>query len=123
LGSNRHANALRRQLVKAGIEPEACQSFEMVAYGPIFPHASTDHEHKASWRLVAAMEKALRDALHAAGYSVLNDVKCRQELDDELWQTVFNAFSERFHKLSQSHTKEDAHELPADGFRMGQGTR
>ena len=57
LGSNRHANALRRQLVKAGIEPEACRSFEMVAYGPIFPHAGSTEEHKQRWRLVAAWRR------------------------------------------------------------------
>jgi hypothetical protein len=100
LGFNRHANALRRQLVAKDIEPESCRSFEMVAYGPIFPHASTDEEHKASWRLVAAMEKALRDALHTAGYPVLNDVRCRQVLDEEHWQAVIAAFAGRFSRLS-----------------------
>jgi hypothetical protein len=99
LGSNRHANALRRQLAKAGIEPAACRSFEMVAYGPIFPHAGSQDEHKASWRLVSAMEKALRDALQAAGYTVLNDVKCRQPLVEAHWREVFKAFSGRFEKL------------------------
>lgn len=101
LGRNRHANALRRQLVLKDIEPESCQSFEMVAYGPIFPHAPTHEEHKASWRLVAAMEKALRDALHKAGYTVLNDVRCRQVLDEEHWQTVFAAFAGRFNRLDR----------------------
>ncbi len=100
LGRNRHANALRRQLVAKDIEPESCRSFEMVAYGPIFPHASTDAEHKASWRLVAAMEKALRDALHTAGYRVLNDVRSLQDLDEEHWQAVVAAFAGRFSSLS-----------------------
>ncbi len=71
----------------------------MVAYGPIFPHASTEEEHKASWRLVAAMEKALRDALHAVGYTVLNDVQCRQILNEEHWQAVIAAFAGRFSRL------------------------
>ncbi len=121
LGTNKHANALRRQLVKTDIEPTVCRSFEMVAYGPIFPHATSKEEHKTSWRLVAAMEKALRDALHVAGYAVLNDVKCLQMLDDEQWQKVLAAFSERFTRLSQASGKRRAeHELPVDEFRVGQ---
>jgi hypothetical protein len=99
LGTNRHANALRRQLEKAGIDPAACRLFEMIAYGPILPEAASKEEHKPRWIVVAAMEKALRDALHAAGYTVLNDVKCRQVLDDRHWQEVLAAFSERFTKL------------------------
>lgn len=100
LGSNRHSNALRRQLVAKDIEPESCRSFEMIAYGPIFPHASTDEEHKASWRLVAALEKALRDALLTAGYTVLNDVRCHQVLNEEHWQAVIAAFAGRFRLLN-----------------------
>ncbi len=99
LGRNPNANALRRQLVANEIEPESCKSFEMIAYGPIFPHASSDEEHKASWRLVAAMEKALRDALHTAGYTVLNDIRCRQVLDKEHWKTVIAAFAGRLSRL------------------------
>jgi hypothetical protein len=99
LGTNKHANALRRQLLKVGIEPTTCQSFEMMAYGPILPEAESKEEHKPRWVIVAAMEKALRDALHAAGYTVLNDVKCLQVLDDGHWREVLAAFSERFTKL------------------------
>lgn len=105
LGRNRHANALRRQLVAKDIEPESCQSFEMIAYGPIFPHALTDEEHKVSWRLVAAMEKALRDALHTAGYRVLNDVRSLQVLDEEHWQAVIAAFAGRFSFLNHDPSK------------------
>jgi hypothetical protein len=121
LGRNKHANALRRQLEKANIEPTACRLFDMVAYGPIFPHATSKVEHKSSWRLVAAMEKALRDGLHAAGYTVLNDVKCRQVLDDRHWQEVLAAFSERFAKLNPApERRREEHELPVGGFRLGQ---
>ena len=101
LGRNHHSNALRRQLLAKDIEPESCKSFEMVAYGPIFPHASTDDDHKTSWRKVAALEKALREALNAAGYQLLNDVKCRQELDEALRREVLSAFSHRFTRLNE----------------------
>lgn len=102
LGSNENANALRRQLSKVGIDPNACLSFEMTAYGPILPEAASKAEHERSRNLVAAMEKALRDALHQAGYTVLNEVKCRQKLDDKHWQKVLTVFSGRFPKLKQA---------------------
>jgi hypothetical protein len=102
LGTNKHANALRRQLEKACIDPIACSSFEMVAYGPIFPQAESKEEHRAPLSLVAAMEKALRDALHLVGYTVLNDVSCRQKLDERHWQEVKAVFSQRFAKLNEA---------------------
>jgi hypothetical protein len=49
--------------------------------------------------LIAAMEKALRDALHTAGYVVLNDVNCRQKIDDLRWQEVLATFAQRFSRL------------------------
>jgi hypothetical protein len=120
LGTNKHANALRRQLLKASIDSNACRSFEMVAYGPIFPEVASKAEHEPSRNIVAAMEKALRDALHNAGYQVLNDVKCRQMLDDRQWQEVLAAFSERFTKLNQAPERRSRDELPVGGFRLGQ---
>jgi hypothetical protein len=120
LGTNKHANALRRQLLKASIDPNACRSFEMVAYGPIFPEARSKAEHEPSRNLIAAIEKALRDALHNAGYQVLNGVNCRQKLDDRHWQEVLAAFSERFTKLNQAPERRSRDELPVGGFRLGQ---
>jgi hypothetical protein len=120
LGTNKHANALRRQLLKASIDPNACRSFEMVAYGPIFPEAASKAEHEPSRNLIAAMEKALRDALHTAGYKVLNNVNCRQELHDRHWQKVLAAFSERFTQLNQAPERRSRDELPVGGFRLGQ---
>jgi hypothetical protein len=99
LGTNKHANALRRQLLKVGIDPTACRSFEMVACGPILLEAASKAEHDPRRDLIAAMEKALRDALHSAGYTLLNEVKCRQKLDDPCWHKVLATFAERFPKL------------------------
>jgi hypothetical protein len=122
LGTNIHANALRRQLVKARIDPITCSSFEMVAYGPIFPQAESIEDHSAPRNLVAAMEKALRDALHVAGYKVLNDVNCRQKLDQQHWLRVLSAFSERFPRLNQAIEERSRDELPVGGFRLGQNS-
>lgn len=99
LGPNRHANALRRNLMKFGVDPDACRSFEMVAFGPILPEATSMDEHRPRRDKMAALEKTLCDALDKAGYQLLNKVHCLHVLDDALWQDTFNAFAERFPKL------------------------
>ena len=96
LGTNKHANALRRYLESHGIDPHSCKSFEMIAYGPILPEARSAQEHQRSRDKIAAMEKALCCDLAAEGYKVLNEVKCRMPLDHELWKQVRTAFSGRF---------------------------
>jgi len=109
LSTNTHANALRRQLLAAGIDPIACRSFEMTAYGPILPEAETMADHVPRRDQIAAMEKALRDALHAAGYIVLNEVHSLHNADALLWQDACNAFASRFPKLrprTELYTRE-----------------
>jgi hypothetical protein len=102
LGTNKHANALRRQLLNVGIEPNDCLKFEMVAYGPIHAEGASMADHTPLRDRVAAMEKALCDALCTAGYTVLNSVNCRQKLDEQSWIEALSAFAERFPKLNQS---------------------
>lgn len=105
LGTNKHANALRRHLEIHNIDPRACTSFEMVAYGPILPEASTAIEHQQARDKVAAFEKALCDALNQAGYMVLNEVHCRKPLDEGLWADVCHAFASRFQRLQAAKFK------------------
>jgi hypothetical protein len=99
LGTNEHANALRRNLKERGIAPEACVSFEMVAYGPIFAEVESMEKHKPLRDKVAACEKALRDALMDAKYNVLNPIRCNRELDTILWHDISAAFAKRFPRL------------------------
>jgi hypothetical protein len=99
LGSNKHSNALRRHLRKANIEPEVCKSFDLVAFGPILPETGKSQLHRTRRAKVAALEKALRDALENSGYCVLNEIPCRQRLDAQLWAQVLEAFSSRFPRL------------------------
>lgn len=99
LGTNKHANALRRHLMNIGVDLDTCRSFEMVAFGPIFPEAATMDEHRPLRDKMAALEKTLCDALVKAGYPVLNKVHCLHVLDDAIWQDTFNGFAERFPKL------------------------
>lgn len=101
LGSNKNANALRRQLEAAGIRPESCRSFEMIAYGPVLAEAHSMDTHTPRRNIVARLEMELRDALHAAGYTVLNAVSCRHPLHDSHWMAVRNAFAARFPKLAK----------------------
>ena len=43
--------------------------------------------------------KGLRDALHTAGYRVLNEIKSRQAIDELLMAEVLKAFSGQFSRL------------------------
>jgi hypothetical protein len=99
LGFNVKSNVLRRRLEQSGIAPEAC-AFRLIAHGPILAEAKSTEEHHRSRDIVAALEKALGDAMRSAGYLVINKVPCRMALDDELFATVRAAFSQHFPRLS-----------------------
>ena len=55
--------------------------------------------HKPIRDKVAALEKALADALMASGYDVLNTINSLKPLDRELFSQVIVIFSEHFPKL------------------------
>ena len=99
LGKQKNSNALRRNLLKEGIEAEDCKSFDLIAHGPIFDEVlniGSRHErmekHKPLRDVVAAMEKQLAEDLSNAGYNVLNVVHCKKPLDIVLWKDVRSAF-------------------------------
>jgi len=96
LGHNRLQNMLRTHLMKANFQPESC-SYELVAYGPIYPEGSGEREHRERRDVVAAMEKALCHELKRAGCRVLNEVKCRKPLVESEWAPVRSAFADHFH--------------------------
>lgn len=99
LGFNEQSNVLRRRLVKSGVTLETCE-FRLVAHGPILAEAESLENHHRRRDIVAAMEKALAEAMAAAGYRVINEVACRALLDEELFATVRTAFAEHFLNLS-----------------------
>jgi len=101
LGTNEHANALRRHLMNVGVNPDVFRSFKMVAYGPILPEGKDIDEHRLRRDKIAAMEKAICDALGQAGYAVLNRVHCLHLPDDSLWKDTLNAFAESFPNLRE----------------------
>lgn len=100
LGSNPKSNALRRNLLKVGIDPERCARFDLTVYGPIFAECGDWDTHCVARDAVAALEKKLADSLGEAGYRVLNPVACRRALDPQAWERVRAAFAERFPKLA-----------------------
>jgi hypothetical protein len=110
LGYAATSNMLRTHLIKEGIRPEECD-FQFVGYGPLFPREAVFDAHRVPRDKMAALEKALADALRDAGYEVLNTVRNRMPLDRELWDAVRAVFAEAFPKLSMSF---DGGERPAE---------
>lgn len=101
LGFQKQSNAMRRQLEAKGIVPEEC-NFRLVAHGPLLEEGKTREEHRPRRDKVGALEKALAEAMCAAGYDVLNTVNCRVPLDEEMFAEVLEAFGEKFAKLRRS---------------------
>ena len=96
LGFNIKSNVLRRRLETLRIAPEACE-FRLIAHGPILAEAESLEEHRCSRDVIAALEKALAEAMSAAGYDVINRVNCRMALNDDLFAKVRAAFAPHFH--------------------------
>jgi hypothetical protein len=68
---------LRNHLSKRNIRPEQC-TFCLIAHGPILDEADGMEDHKKRCDLIAALEKKLAEDLTAAGYEVMNEVKCNK---------------------------------------------
>jgi hypothetical protein len=99
LSQNPKSNALRRNLLRAGVDVDLCRSFELSCYGPILPECASMDEHGPSRDTMAGLEKGLRDALHVAGYRMLNEVKSRHPINELKMAEVLNAFEARFNRL------------------------
>lgn len=97
LGTLANASMVRNNLVKRGIDPARCQ-FRMVGHGPIFDEVpNKDFEaHKPIRDKVGALEKQLAEDLKAAGYDVMNEVRWKAPLDQELYELVRTAFAIEF---------------------------
>lgn len=94
---------LRRHLLMRRVRPERC-AFRLVAHGPILPEAKNEATHRRRRDIVAAMEKALAEAMTASGYSVMNGVKSRKPLDGRRFAKVRAAFATSFSSLVQEDT-------------------
>ena len=116
LGSVKSQNALRRHLLKLGMQPEQCQSFELKAVGPVHPEVAKpigfSHSDRAAVSslmklhlplrdIVGAMEKRLEQDLRQAGYDVMNIVKSKYHVDDVDWSPIRRAFARDFPRLDR----------------------
>ena len=101
LGTNNPRQNLMRGLLKRDkeISPEECTEIEVVAYGPLFPETRDRETHRKQRDIVAALEKALADALQCGKYQVLNTVKCKKLLCGVHWGDVGQEFSKPFGKI------------------------
>jgi len=99
LGGAKTTSMLRQHLVKHGVTYGHC-TYRLVAHGPVLPEASDMEDHRERRDVVAALEKALAEAMSAAGYEVMNTVKCRKPLDDAMFDRVRSAFAEEFPRLT-----------------------
>ena len=99
LSQNPKSNALRRNLMRAGVEADSCSSFDLYCYGPVLAECSDMEQHRPSRDKMAGLEKGLRDALNTAGYRVLNEINSRHPIDEALMSDVLNAFADRFGRL------------------------
>lgn len=110
LGTAPNQNALRKHLKKQGLEPDICERFDFICYGPLFPEISDpdlDHgalveKHYPIRNIVGALEKMLAEELSNAGYNVMNVVRTKHPTDPMLWESVKAAFSADFPKLKKS---------------------
>lgn len=110
LGSIKTQNALRKHLAARGFEPQDCETFELISYGPIFPEVEAGErsrdermlEHLPFRNIVGALERDLAGALSEAGYDVVNSVKWRHGSDPQLWQDVRAAFAAHFPGLADA---------------------
>ena len=78
---------------------EECD-FRFNACGPLFIN-ETVKGHGVLCDITSGLEKALADAMVAARYEVINDVKCRQAADKDLFASILECFAERFPKLKE----------------------
>jgi hypothetical protein len=102
LGFAANSCMLRRHLGNHGVQPEDC-SFRLVALGPLEAESTaiTRVEHDERRDLLAAMEKALAEALKAAGCLVMNRVVSRKQLDDARFEQVRKALAGAFPQLAE----------------------
>jgi hypothetical protein len=102
LGHAPNSNMLRKHLERHDVQPETC-SFRIIAHGPILPQAVGGMDaHTGPRDVIAAMEKQLAEDLAAAGYEVMNDVKCRKPLDEAAYSEVRRAFAVELPELQSA---------------------
>jgi hypothetical protein len=94
------ARQLSNHLEHHSVKREEC-SFRLVAYGPILEEVKTKKLFRERRDVIAALEKALADAMLASGYKVMNKVYNRQSVNSKLFADVRAEFAKPFPKLRE----------------------
>lgn len=89
------ANALGKQLRRAGIDYEDCL-FEMIACGPIFPEQPTFKDHVPIRDQMAALERAVAEELRRRGYTVLGTHTPADSPDHAMLQQILAMIDSKF---------------------------
>ena len=121
LGFNKNSNVLRRRLQSKGIDANKC-AFRLVTYGPILKEAKTLEQHRLRRDRIAAMEKALADAMTKAGYMVVNPVHCDAQPDIKAFAEVLVSFAKHFEKLPQRSAVPTLPESHEEASKRGSHT-
>lgn len=87
-------NALARNIRGQGLDPARCH-FQMLAIGPLFPEQTSLQRHLRHRDQVAAIERALADALRERGMNVLGSHPRRGEVPADLMRRIVSR-AERF---------------------------
>jgi hypothetical protein len=87
------ANMLLRHVKNLGLDPLAC-TFELHAFGPMFPEQPTLELHRQYRDRVASLETALADYLRSTGREVVGSHGTKGKVDHILYAEIERAFSE-----------------------------
>ena len=89
--------ALTNNLRRRDVNPRECDKLRIVIHGPIFPPPQGDRvSHNARVAAMAALERALSDALEHNGYEVVGAHPRNWNLCHLCWQGVQKAFGKHF---------------------------
>lgn len=89
------ANMLLRHVRKQKLDPIRC-SFEMVAFGPLFPEQPDLERHRRFRDIVAPLESALAEHLRGRRYTVVGNHSTTGKLNKALFARVRRAVDKAF---------------------------
>lgn len=87
------ANMLLRHVKNLGLDPLAC-TFELLAFGPLFPEQPTVELHQQYRDRVASFETALADFLRCTGREVVGSHGAKGDVDHILYAEIERVFAE-----------------------------
>lgn len=91
LKSNATANCVVKHLKNRKIDPVLC-SYDLLAYGPIFPERKNMEDHKIYRDKVAALEAELACHIKSLGYEVLGQHPRKKAFDENLFSEIWSQF-------------------------------